>query len=90
VHRLFRVQLTGAPGNLDCVGAAVVVRFDGNHPAQTAEVSAGGGYLSQSPPMLSFGCGESVPKSVEVRWPDGKITTHAIEQGQMQIAIRQP
>ncbi len=89
-NQLFRVKLIGAPGNLDCVGAVVTVQFEGNHPSQTCEVCAGGGYLSQSSSVLSFGCGESRPIHVQVRWPHGKTTMHAVDMGKKQIAIRQP
>jgi hypothetical protein len=92
VNRPFRVKLAGPPGNLDCVGAAVTLRFkDSTVRPQLAEVFAGGGYLSQSFRTLVFGCGENQqPQSIHVRWPDGRSTVHAIEEGQYDSVVRQP
>jgi hypothetical protein len=89
-NQLFRVKLLGRPGNLDCVGAKVTVEFEGGHPAQTTEVVAGGGYLSQSSTILSFGCRSSKPKLVRVVWPDGRTTKHLVKSRQMAIGIRIP
>lgn len=91
-NRPLRVKLIGPPGNLDCVGAAVTLRVkDKTMPSQTAEVFAGGGYLSQSSGMVVFGCGKNhQPQSIEVRWPNGNSTSHSIEKGRFQIIVRQP
>ncbi|MCH2119275.1 MAG: FG-GAP-like repeat-containing protein, partial [Pirellulales bacterium] len=74
--RMFNVRLRGRPGNLAAVGARVrVEREDGT--SQTAEVYAGSGYLSQSSSTLVFGLGQTGQvKRVEVRWPDGMVTSH--------------
>jgi hypothetical protein len=73
--RPFRVRLRGKIGNPAGVGARIVVRTD-DGAAQTAEVYAGEGYLSQSSPELAFGvpAGRRVA-SVDVRWPNGQTTT---------------
>ena len=91
-NQLLRVKLIGAPGNPDCVGAAVTVRFEDNAVLpQTAEVFAGGGYLSQSCSTLAFGCGKNqLPQNIEVRWPSGEATIHPVEPGQLDVVIRQP
>jgi len=74
--RIMRVGLEGSAGNLHAVGARVTVRLAGGI-SQTAEVSAGHGYLSQSTPVLSFALpAESKVDQIEVRWPDGSQTTH--------------
>ena len=62
-NRLLLIQLVGPPGNQDCVGARVTVSFE-KRPSQTAEVGSGGGYLSQSTTILSFGCERSQPQQV--------------------------
>jgi hypothetical protein len=87
-----RVKLIGPPGNLDCVGAAVYVRLADPHTKpQLAEVHAGSGYLSQSSSTLTFGRGSSEqPGTVEIRWPNGELTRHALEPGQVEMVIRQP
>ena len=65
------VRLTGRTGNPNAVGARVTVHL-ANGTQQTAEVTAGGGYLSQSTPNLYFGLQNSTIERIEVVWPDGK------------------
>ena len=70
-----RIRLNGAAGNPSAIGARVTITA-GDLAPQTAEVTAGSGYLSQSSTDLIF----AVPGDVEgdlnvtVRWPDGKIS----------------
>jgi hypothetical protein len=84
------VRLKGKPGNPTAVGARVtLVRSDGVR--QTAEVSAGGGYLSQQSPTLGFGLGPAArAESIEVRWPDGKSSRHTPTLDHATITITQP
>ena len=44
---------------------------------QTAELQQGGGYLSQSASMLSFGAVGDGAK-VRIRWPDGRTTEASV------------
>jgi hypothetical protein len=69
--RVVTVRLVGRPGNPTAAGARVTLHLDdGSH--QTAEVQAGSGYLSQSPPTLTFGApAKRRVAKVEVAWPDG-------------------
>ena len=70
------VALRGRPGNPTAIGSRVTVKL-GDGTTQSAEVHAGGGYLSQSTSGLTFGLGERARiTSIEVRWPDGRVTTH--------------
>ncbi len=73
-HRVLQVRLDGRKGNPTAVGARVTVQLD-DGSTQTAEVHAGGGYLSQSPSTLRFGLGPLGARDVTVRWPDGETTT---------------
>jgi hypothetical protein len=70
----FAVALQGAPGNPTAVGARLTLTLaDGS--AQTAEVSAGSGYFSQSAARIFFGYPEkSPPARLRIRWPDGRIS----------------
>jgi hypothetical protein len=74
------VRLSGAPGNLTAVGARVTVTM-ANGTKQTAEVTAGGGYLSQNGGEMFFGLGQSQPTQIEVRWPDGTASVHEAPDG---------
>ncbi len=65
------VRLRGRDGNLQAVGARLVLR--GGPVVQTQEVIAGGQYLSGSDPMRVFAAGKG-PMSLEVTWRSGRRT----------------
>ncbi len=78
-NHVLNVRLRGDSGNLMGVGSRVRVFLE-DGTCQTAEVYAGGGYLSQSSSSLVFGLGETGQvKHVEVRWPDGMVSSHSPE-----------
>ena len=67
------------------IGTKVSVIFsDGS--IQLHEVSAGGGYLSQSAPVVFIGKGNSERKveSIKIRWPDGLIKVFKVDEFQSQ------
>jgi len=68
----FAVVLQGPPQNHRGIGARIeVLMADGSK--QTAEVNAGGGYLSQSSMKRFFGFPtDNPPRSIHVTWPSGK------------------
>ena len=76
----FGVALRGRPGNPAAVGARLTLQLaDGS--TQTAEVSAGSGYFSQSSATVFFGYPDAAqPVRLRVRWPDGRETTQAFAQ----------
>lgn len=79
------LSLKGETENPTAVGARVTVHLsDGT--TQSAEVSAGSGYLSQSSPALLFGLGEHIAQMVEVRWPNGSRTKTNLN-GEKRITI---
>ena len=77
------VHLVSKPGNPTAIGARVEIG------GQIQELQAGGGYLSQSAPILYF---SSPPDAVtaSVRWPDGSLSEHPIDAGAMQAKLSQP
>ena len=79
-HHSATIRLEGRKGNPTGVGARL--ELETTTRRQVAELSAGGGYLSQSPAQLCFPLriGE-IPKAVAVRWPDGTRTTHPWRDG---------
>ncbi len=89
-RRVISVRLRGGPGNPTAVGARIRVHLD-DGSAQTAEVHAGGGFLSQSTSALVFGLGANrhVAK-IEVRWPDGRTTTTEEVSKAPKVLIEKP
>jgi len=68
---LFSVRLRGPRGNPTGIGGKVTIAH-ASGLRQSAEVAAGGGYLSQVSATLYFGNPEHDPaRSVHIRWPDG-------------------
>ncbi|MDA0810984.1 MAG: FG-GAP-like repeat-containing protein, partial [Verrucomicrobia bacterium] len=84
------VTLKGKRGNSSGIGARATFAAQGL-PAQTAELHAGSGYLSQSPASLLFGLGASGGKggTLTVRWPDGTTSTHEVPAGKTAVTISQ-
>ena len=72
------VRLRGKPGNPTAIGAQVTLELaDG--AKQVAEICAGSGYTSQSSAACWFGhVAENPPRFLQVRWPDGINTQHAV------------
>lgn len=70
------VRLRGSVTNLRAIGARVTIALrDGS--TQTAEVTAGSSYQSQSSADLFFGFPTgNAPVTAQVRWPDGRSTSH--------------
>jgi hypothetical protein len=89
-RRMVAVRLRGQPGNPTGVGSRVtVVRSDGLR--QTAEVQAGGGYLSQQSATLWFGFGSQAQVAeVLVRWSNGQTTLYTPPAGVTTITVHQP
>ena len=88
-NRSFAVRLKGRKGNLSGVGARVTLHMqDGSK--QTAEVYAGGSYLSQSSHVLYFGLGKSGQVDrVAVRWPNQQKTSYPVKPDARRITIRE-
>jgi len=75
--KCLRVTLVGKTDNPHAIGARASLTLSNGH-RQYAEISAGSGYLSQSPGALRFGIpqGETASATLEVHWPDGEASTH--------------
>ena len=84
------VRLRGRPGNPTAIGARLsLVLVDGS--TQTAEISAGSGYYSQSSPACFFGWSETKPpKQLTVRWPDGRISRHDVPARESTLLLSAP
>ena len=71
--RRLQIRLRGPKGNPTAVGAKVTVTtlVDGRPVRHTAEVYAGGSYLSQSAREFRLPVGDRPTAEVLVNWPDG-------------------
>jgi len=67
------VRLAGAPGNPNGIGAKIIAHY-ADDTIQAAEMTAGNGYQSQSPPVVYLGTSGKMIRELEVRWPDGETT----------------
>ncbi len=82
------VRLAGPRGNPSGIGARVTLEF-GNGAQRVGEITAGGGYLSQSPPRLYFSPPQGRrAEKISVRWPDGKTTSAAIGQQSREVLVK--
>ena len=88
-NRVLNLQLQGSKGNRAAIGArATLTLEDGS--SQTAEVSAGGGYLSQSTTRITFGLGQKGRAGeIEVRWPDGRVTKTNAVPNELNVELRE-
>ena len=74
--RFLSLELRGASGNIDAIGARVVVELEGRK--LTRGVYAGEGYLAQSSRRLHFGLGAAERiERVSVRWPSGASSSYS-------------
>jgi hypothetical protein len=70
------VRLRGTPPNVFGLGAAVTVRAP-SLPVQSRQIMPTGYYLSGSDATLTFATGRDTVVTIEVRWPDGRMSTLA-------------
>jgi len=85
--RPLRITLIGDTGNRVGVGARVLATH-ASGTVTAAEVHAGSGYLSQSSGDLFVGHTQSDPiKTLEIRWPDGKLQTEVVEEASTSIIV---
>lgn len=89
-NRVLALRLKGLRLNRAAIGARVTVELSDNS-AQTAEIYAGSGFLSQSSGMLTFGLGTTnTARRIKVRWPDGQITSKSLEPNEIAVLLHAP
>ena len=81
---LLQIRLAGEAGNPTGVGAKLTWTGASGH-VLVREVVAGDGYLTQSTATVTFPSRDGV---VEVRWPDGHVTTHELTGGASSVTLR--
>ena len=84
-----RLRLKGPPGNPTCIGTRVTVEFE-NGSKQTAEVRAGGSYLSQSYGPLIFTAGNRSVKGLRINWPNGQRSSIPFTESKGEFEIEMP
>jgi hypothetical protein len=84
------VRLRGLAGNPSAIGARVSVRMaDGS--TQVGEVRAGSGYYAQSAPECYFGYLDSnPPRAIQVVWPTGGSSQHAVPPSAGRVILTKP
>jgi hypothetical protein len=83
-----RVKLEGGGRLTDGLGATITVRLGDR--IQTRLVQSGSSYLSQDDMRQHFGLGDATTvDAVEVRWPDGSVTTERDVAANQTLVIRQ-
>ncbi|HRX54114.1 MAG TPA: FG-GAP-like repeat-containing protein [Verrucomicrobiales bacterium] len=86
--RPLRIRLLGIPGNTRSVGTRVVVSASGM-PAKVAEISAGGGYLSQSDSDILMALPDTLQGKMKVmiRWPEGGVSEVEVDSSMPYLEI---
>ncbi|KQI73284.1 hypothetical protein AN191_03020 [Loktanella sp. 5RATIMAR09] len=74
------IALTQSGGNVNAVGATVVVHADGIRQSQ--QLTIGGGHGGGKAAPLHFGLGAAENANVTVIWPDGQETSHQADANQ--------
>ncbi len=83
------VRLAGAKGNLQAIGARVTARA-GDLPPQTAEISGGGSYLTQSDSALVFAVPAGTEEvALDIRWPDGRTQQTSVKAASRSVLLEQ-
>ncbi|MCF6314520.1 MAG: FG-GAP-like repeat-containing protein [Verrucomicrobiales bacterium] len=86
-----RIQLIGAKGNPQALGARVTVKAPGLK-SQMAEIYGGGSYLTQSSDDLIFAVPQKVAEGsavlLEIRWPDGGVTSTQCDASAQSLSIK--
>jgi enediyne biosynthesis protein E4 len=89
------VRLSGRVPNTDGIGAVLRFHWDSREGVtdslpQTAQVIAGGRYLSGDDPGKTFACPGSGIGRLEIRWPSGRVTRTNAMTANRNYLIREP
>ena len=84
------LHLEGTASNRDAVGARVVAELEGGRRLHRT-VSAAGSYMSSSDLRVHLGLGRhETAKSVEIRWPSGRLQRLENVAGGQILRVREP
>jgi hypothetical protein len=89
-HHWLGISLTGSKSNRSAFGARVIVTTIAGQK-QVFDAGAGGSYLSSNDPRIVVGLGNTrAVRSVEVRWPSGRVQTIANPPIDQYLRITEP
>lgn len=83
------VHLRGPLGNKLAAGARITARYS-NGTRAVSEVYSGNSYLSQGTSVSRFHIGEHMIRVLEIRWPDGSISSHDVSDLIGGVTIQYP
>jgi len=84
------IVLAGSESNRQGIGARVVVN-DSSGRKQIFDVSTAGSYLSANDPRIIAGLGDAAGvKSIEIRWPSGRVQTVSNPEVRKYLTIKEP
>ncbi|MBI1379599.1 MAG: hypothetical protein GC161_00755 [Planctomycetaceae bacterium] len=86
--RWLGLRLRARGKNTHAIGAEVTIR--GGERLLRRTLAAGTSYLVGNAPELWFGLGDMQPERIEVRWPDGQRSEHAVPEPNRFHVLRQP
>ena len=81
------VKLRSARSNTRGVGAWITLRSAAG--TQVREVRGGNNFTSHNPMEAHFGLADATVADLEVRWPDGAVSTHAGVSADQVVTLRQ-
>ena len=82
-----RVDLVGADGNTNGVGARLTARWGSDARPQVREIRTGSSYLSQAPLAVTFGGPADATVELEIRWPRGERQRLSIPAADRRLRI---
>lgn len=85
----YTISLKGAASNPTAIGAKLTFHYK-DDTSDVAEIQAGTGYLSQSPPTHHHTTGKKKLSSITVHWPDGTISKHPVNETSGAMQLTQP
>ncbi|OCT71729.1 hypothetical protein XELAEV_18034707mg [Xenopus laevis] len=69
---------------------AKVVLYTKKSGAHLRIIDGGSGYLCEMEPVAHFGLGKDEASSLEVTWPDGKVFTRSVAEGEINSVLEIP
>ena len=89
-HHWIGIELSGTKSNRSGIGARVTVT-NATGQKQIFDVSTAGSYLSSNDPRIVVGLGNAkAVRSIEVRWPSGKVQTIQSPAVDQYLRINEP